>query len=468
MTDFIKLPFNFRRLDDCVVVSNLSGQHQCLSESEFNSLVDSDYKTINHKTLSSLEAKSFICPHSEATIREEIITSKYVSRIYNSLLPPSLFLVVPTLRCDHDCHYCQVSRVSEHVPGYDLEEKHIQNILSHISFLSREYIKIEFQGGEPLLNFSFVKKFVIEARKILVNKQIEFVIATALGPIDSEKLDWIQNNNIQLSVSLDGPEEIHNKNRPSKKINSFKNTSETISKVQKKYKQVNISALSTITRESLKSPLEIIDAYAKLNLNELFIRPLSPYGFATDTWSKLGYSADEFMMFYEDILDCIVKSKSEFVEYSALLHLKRIFSQSTTYVDLKSPAGIVFGAVCFDYNGNIFGSDESRMLWTTTKSDELVVGNISNPPEDTYQSKNLVALLKDTFIELTPGCSECAYSQFCGSDPVHHLSTQGDLIGHKAKSFFCEIETRMFDLIFNKYYNDDSYKQMFNNWLSRC
>ena len=166
--------------------------------------------------------------------------------------------------------------------------------------------------------------------------------------------------------------------------------------------------------------------------------------------------------------DTLVKSKSEFVEYSALLHLKRIFSQSTTYVDLKSPAGIVFGAVCFDYNGNIFGSDESRMLWTTTKSDELVVGNISNPPEDTYQSKNLVALLKDTFIELTPGCSECAYSQFCGSDPVHHLSTQGDLIGHKAKSFFCEIETRMFDLIFNKYYNDDSYKQMFNNWLSRC
>ena len=468
MSDFIKLPFNFRRLKGLVIDSNLAGQHQTLSEEEFGYLVESRYHKISGRALSSLESKNFICNESEVEIRGRVLTSKYASRVYNSLLPPSLFLVVPTLRCDHDCHYCQVSRVSRSAIGYDLEEKHISDILQHINFLSKEYVKIEFQGGEPLLNFSFVKKFVTKAKEELVDKKIEFVIATALGPIDSDKLDWIQNNNIQLSISLDGSELIHNKNRPSKEINSFKNTEDTIGVIQNLYKGIDVSALSTITKASLNTKTDIVDIYTKLDLNELFIRPLSPYGFATDTWSKLGYTADEFMKFYEGVLDYIVKSKIKVVEFSALLHLKRIFSQSTTYVDLKSPAGIVFGAVCFDYNGNIFGSDESRMLWTTIKSDELVLGKVANSPRETYRNQNTLALLKDTFIEVNPGCSDCAYSQYCGADPVHHLSTQGDLVGHKAKSFFCEIETKMFDFIFNKYYTDDSYKKMFNSWLSEC
>ena len=326
MSDFIKLPFNFRRLKGLVIVSNLAGQHQTLSEEEFGYLVESRYHKISGRALSSLESQNFICNESEVEIRGRVLTSKYASRVYNSLLPPSLFLVVPTLRCDHDCHYCQVSRVSRSAIGYDLEEKHISDILQHINFLSKEYVKIEFQGGEPLLNFSFVKKFVTKAKEELVDKKIEFVIATALGPIDSDKLDWIQNNNIQLSISLDGSELIHNKNRPSKEINSFKNTEDTIGVIQNLYKGIDVSALSTITKASLNTKTDIVDIYTKLDLNELFIRPLSPYGFATDTWSKLGYTADEFMKFYEGVLDYIVKSKIKVVEFSALLHLKRSIS----------------------------------------------------------------------------------------------------------------------------------------------
>ena len=172
-------------------------------------------------------------------------------------------------------------------------------------------------------------------------------------------------------------------------------------------------------------------------------------------------------MSYSNNLITLIQGKSDaIIEHSALLHLSRIFSQSTSYVDLKSPAGVIFGAVCFDYNGNIFGSDESRMLWTSTKADELIIGHISDVPELTYVKPNLIVLLRDTFIEVNPGCNECVYSQFCGADPLHHLATQGDLIGHKAHSFFCQIETQMFDYIFSEYYLNQENRLMFDGWMA--
>ena len=39
------------------------------------------------------------------------------------------------------------------------------------------------------------------------------------------------------------------------------------------------------------------------------------------------------------------------------------------------------------------------MLWTSTKADELIIGHISDAPELTYVKPNLIALLRDTFIE---------------------------------------------------------------------
>ena len=467
MDSYIKLPFNFKELQgDRYLVSNLAGQHESLSKSDFDQLVGSKYHQIEQKSLHSLEAKHFVSPVDQVNMRENIITSKLALRVQSSLMRPALFMVVPTLRCDHDCHYCQVSRVTVNKKGYDLEETHIAGILEHIDFLSDSHIKIEFQGGEPLLNFNFIKKFFDAAKTKLKEKHVEFVIATALGPINNEMLEWIELNNVHLSVSFDGPEDIHSNNRPSKKFNSYENTVDNVRLINKYFTGVNVSLLSTITKQSLQQPKQIVDSYLELGESNLFIRPLSPYGFATNTWGMLGYSANEFMDFYKELIAYIQELPQDIVEHSALFHLNRIFSQSTSFVDLKSPAGIVFGAICFDYNGNIFGSDESRMLWTSTKADELVIGHITDEPKNTYNKPNLIALLRDTFIEVNPGCDECVYSQFCGADPVHHLATQGDLIGHKARSFFCQIETQMFDFLFDEYYLNKQSRKMFDGWLS--
>ena len=118
MNSQVNLPFNFKALDSSnYLVSNLAGQHQRLSRTDFDLLTQSKHAEISGDSLNSLEAKHFISRVDEAEMREGIIASKYAFRVQNSLVKPALFMVVPTLRCDHDCHYCQVSRVPENKKG---------------------------------------------------------------------------------------------------------------------------------------------------------------------------------------------------------------------------------------------------------------------------------------------------------------------------------------------------------------
>jgi uncharacterized protein len=77
-------------------------------------------------------------------------------------------------------------------------------------------IKVEFQGGESLLNFPLIRRIVerVEARNQAEGRDVQFVIATNLAPLTDEMLDFCREHGIFISISLDGPKALHNQNRP--------------------------------------------------------------------------------------------------------------------------------------------------------------------------------------------------------------------------------------------------------------
>src|SRR3546814_8490826 len=76
-------------------------------------------------------------------------------------------------------------------------------------------IKIEFQGGEPLLNFGLIQFIVREAKGMAAaaGKRVSFVITTNLALIDDDILGFCKDHGILLSTSLDGPADLHNAKR---------------------------------------------------------------------------------------------------------------------------------------------------------------------------------------------------------------------------------------------------------------
>ena len=123
----------------------------------------------------------------------------------------------------------------------------------------------------------------------------------------------------------------------------------------------------TTTAESLEHIEEIVDEYARLGFEGIFFRSLNPYGDAAScSTSNLYYSPDRYVDAFKRGLSHIIelnKKGVKFVEYYTALLLKRILTPySTGFVDLKSPSGAGISVAIYDFNGDVYPSDEARML----------------------------------------------------------------------------------------------------------
>jgi len=393
------------------------------------------------------------------------MTSSLAYRYQSAMVSPFLFIIVPTLRCDHNCLYCQVSRVNENVNGFDLDINTIPHIITTIKKYGNAPYKIEFQGGEPLLAFNYIQEFVCQFDSNIGQGNAAYVITTSLSKLNDDILLWANSLNVEFSISLDGTQSVHDSNRRHTVCSSHGMVVDGVRKITDTLGQDRVATVTTVTKDTIRDPLDIIKSHEALGFSDMFVRPVSPYGFATKKYAS--YSVTEYLEFYESLLRHLIDNyeESRMVEHGTLIHLKKIYrSGFTSYVDLKSPSGYVMGALVFDYTGKIFGSDEARMLYKTYEVESLVLGDISN---DYKLSENieLINTLSNTFITEMPGCDECAYLPYCGSDPMHHLSTQSDLIGDKSISRFCAYQKGTFDIIF-RLLKEDSAKNVFEDWLS--
>ncbi|MFX8731546.1 His-Xaa-Ser system radical SAM maturase HxsB, partial [Acinetobacter baumannii] len=70
-----------------------------------------------------------------------------------------------------------------------------------------------------------------------------------------------RQHDILISTSLDGPEELHNRNRPRPGNDSYKRTIEGIQRVRRELGRDRVGALMTTTAASLNQVKPIIDEY---------------------------------------------------------------------------------------------------------------------------------------------------------------------------------------------------------------
>ena len=137
------------------------------------------------------------------------------------------------------------------------------------------------------------------------------MIATNLALLDDRVLDFCRANDVFISTSLDGPADLHNKNRPRPGRNSWELATAGIRRVREELGVDRVSALMTTTRSSLGRVREIIDCYVEQGLTSMFLRPLSPYGFAIKTKSFAAYGVDRWLPFYEEGLDYIIELNAQ-------------------------------------------------------------------------------------------------------------------------------------------------------------
>jgi len=86
----------------------------------------------------------------------------------------TLHIIVPTLRCNHKCIYCHSSAEPEANIGKQMTKETADKIIEFIFQSPSPMIKIEFQGGEPLLRFDLFKYIVTQSKLKNANQEIAF------------------------------------------------------------------------------------------------------------------------------------------------------------------------------------------------------------------------------------------------------------------------------------------------------
>jgi radical SAM protein with 4Fe4S-binding SPASM domain len=151
---------------------------------------------------------------------------------------------------------------------------------------------------------------------------------------------------------------------------------------------------------------------------------------------------EEFLSFYREGLAYILELNRRGVEmaeiYAKIVLTKIMTPFPTMFMDLQSPAAAGIGAVIYNYDGDVYATDEARML-AEMGDKTFRLGNVhANSYEELFQSESLRALAAASVNESLPGCSDCPYQLYCGADPIFHYATQGDVVGHRPTSEFCQ------------------------------
>jgi uncharacterized protein len=464
------LPFRFSPLDSSrYVLTNFSGEYRVVSRRVLQSLVK---KTLPRYTpeYDDLKALHFLIDEDSAAAID-LLATKYRTKQSHLAAFTCLHLFIVTLRCDHGCLYCQVTRQPEQAGSqWDMTPAIADSAVDFMFRSPNPALTVEFQGGEPLLNYELVRYIIerVEAKNLSAQRDVRFVVCTNLSPLTSEMLGFFAQHNVYISTSIDGPSTLHNASRRRSAGDSHGATALGIRKVQDALGPDRISALMTTTDSSLVHAQEIVDEYVRLGFSDIFVRSIHPYGYAVKT-GVAQYEIQEWLEFYEQVLRYIIHINAQgirFREGFASLMLRRMLTPwATGYVDLQSPAGIGVSVLAYNYDGQVYASDEGRML-AEMGDQTFRLGNVaSDSYEGVMLSESLLEPLHDSIAECVPGCADCGFLPFCGSDPVRHYRTQGDYVGFKPTSEFCKKNKGVMRVLIRLLEDDPAAAQILRSWV---
>jgi His-Xaa-Ser system radical SAM maturase HxsB len=456
--------FSTKKLDDDrFLVTTDHGAWIVLSKGEYD-LLRLERVEEDPNLFSALEQKCIVL--TKDNINDAV--RAYAERFHFLFRPPTLHIVTPTMRCNSSCVYCHSMVKEESARGFDMDEETANAIVDFILRTPTRSLVIEFQGGDCLLNYPIVEHMMDYGNKraSAMGKTLKFRLVTNLTLMNDDILKSLAKRKLMgISTSLDGPREIHDKNRRYLGgRGTYDDVVHWIRRIKTEWKHdFNLRALTTVTRDTLAHGRELVDEYINLGFDGIFLRYLNNIGFAKRTWKSIGYTADEYLGFWDSTLDYIIKvnQKTPFFEQLSFIFLKKILQRwDPMYVDIQSPCGAAIGQLLYTFNGDIHTCDEGKLF------PELRLGNVRTTTyRDVFRSKTVRSMVD---ISSRQGflCDSCVWNPYCGLCPIYTHSSQGTTVSKLAMDDRCRINSHILDSLFRRMLLSGSDRRVLFSWFS--
>lgn len=190
------------------------------SRNKIHKISKSDYFALNNETLRDnhldlLEKKGIVHKIEPNKVR---IPFEHNIEYYYSHRVAAITLQV-TQMCNFRCTYCVYSESKNELQrthtkdmmSFDVAKAAIDFLISHSC--DEEKASISFYGGEPLLNFKLIKECLSYISEKYPYKKIVYSMTTNGYLLTEDIISFLVKHNFNLTISLDGPQTINDKNR---------------------------------------------------------------------------------------------------------------------------------------------------------------------------------------------------------------------------------------------------------------
>ncbi|WP_415930254.1 radical SAM protein [Zhenpiania hominis] len=332
---------------------------------------------------------------------------------------PTFFMIDMTNKCNMRCKYCLRDTEDD---GQSIDESTLLDICLYIIEFCKKneltHITIQPWGGEPLLE---IKK-IIYIRRIFTQYNMfpAITIETNGLLLTDDNIRQLYDNNIFVSISLDGFKQVHDTQRV---LIDGRPSHDKVEDALKRLCNVyddKVSVITTITRESSKAIEQIID-YLVLNLKlkRFKFNFVHKSSFVDNEY--LCMSIEEIKNTTKRILQKIIQLNEEgynVLEYNFYCKASNILMNADKDICISRGCRGGRKMITFDINGNIFPCD-------VTDYQEEKMGSI-------YSKKNLKEIIHKCiknnayFAEKKEEkCDVCPWWYFCRGGCSVHVKSLG-------------------------------------------
>lgn len=336
------------------------------------------------------------------------------------LFKPTKVTLCPTTDCNLRCTYCFASAgKSKQYMDVSLAKHAIDFVIANAVEAKEKNVDVGFHGGgEPTMAFELMKKAIAYARERcrIYDRDVKFTMGTNLF-YNKETLDFVIKNFKSLTVSLDGPKDIHDRQRVTAHGGgSF----DTIVHNLKILDSINFpySINSVITRNNIDRMDEMIEFFVQNFENAKYYH----FIFVEKTGRAVESNLDgiEYGEFIEKFLEARKTAKS---------HGKELGTCFTSPWDVGEwYCGAVTGAFWLSPYGKISTCIEVMQL-ADPLSDYFLIGHYDQNKSEFIIDEEKLARLRSRCVNNMPSCRECFAKYQCrGLCPARLLHETGNFM----------------------------------------
>ncbi len=321
--------------------------------------------------------------------------------------------------CNLRCRYCYINKNPKHM-SIETAKTVVSRVAQECYRAGFDSLEIKCAGGEPTIRWDVIKELVdwlgTSSGKASIN--ISVSILTNGTNLSSDLIDYAADRRVHLSMSLDGSEQWHDKNRPyANGQGSFRDVERSIDTLLQR--DIRPGLITTITKHNVKGLTELAEYCVNRGLHFRF----SPYRQTVTATEDLKCGNDEMIF---ELRRCYEWLES----HLPIENLGRIHKFSD--ISFRGPktrvCGIgdseaaisIDGKLClcqFDFDG-VIGDALSDSVLTLLK-----------------EQKKFVPASKE--VDRITGCQNCEWRYICGGGcPMHARNCYGTFYHH---SPYCEV-----------------------------